>query len=86
MAKYRKRPVVVDAFQWNGEECPPYGRICVGKDELGVNHYNLVIPTLEGTMYATEGDYIIIGVKNEVYPCKVDIFEMTYEIVWDEDK
>lgn len=41
----------------------------------------LAIPTLEGTMYASENDWIIKGVKGEIYPCKPDIFEATYEPV-----
>lgn len=83
MAKYRKRPLVIEAFQWQGEEHPPFERLCVGRDELSVNHYNLVIPTLEGIMYADEGDWIITGIKGEIYPCKPDVFEQTYEPVED---
>ena len=45
----------------------------------------LQIPTLEGIMIARELDYIIRGVKGELYPCKPDIFEMTYEKVYNED-
>ena len=56
--KYRKKPVVVTAYQ------------CT-KDEI--------IPTLEGDMKATAGDFIITGVKRERYPCKPDIFYQTYE-------
>lgn len=43
----------------------------------------LAIPTLEGIMYARQGDYIIKGIQNELYPCKPDIFEQTYERVFD---
>lgn len=43
----------------------------------------LLIPTLEGVMIATEGDFIIRGVQGELYPCKPDIFEQTYELVSD---
>jgi hypothetical protein len=43
----------------------------------------LLIPTLEGVMIATEGDFIIRGVQGELYPCKPDIFEQTYEVVGD---
>jgi len=48
---------------------------------LGSPRYNLLIPTLEGTLYAKEGDWIIRGVKGEIYPCKDDIFRATYEPV-----
>lgn len=81
MARFRKKPLVIEAFQWHGEEVAGFERICVGKDELSNDHYNLVIPTLEGTMYAVEGDWIITGIKGEVYPCKPDIFAATYEPV-----
>ena len=62
MAKFRKRPVVIEAYQ---TEVP------------------MDIQTLEGTMHADPGDYIITGVKGERYPCKPDIFEQTYEKVED---
>jgi hypothetical protein len=77
MARYRKKPVVVEAFQW--------------KDDLtgipawfATAHYwfaddALMIKTLEGDMRANRGDWIIRGVKGEMYPCKPDIFEQTYE-------
>jgi len=69
--KYRKKPVVVDAIQWhkNGDhpEVKPYG------GNFGW------IDTLEGGHVVTPGDYIIEGVKGEFYPCKPDIFELTYE-------
>jgi uncharacterized protein (UPF0303 family) len=58
-AKYRKKPVVIEAFQTDHE---------------------LFITTLEGTMRADPGDWIITGVKGEQYPCKPDIFEATYEL------
>lgn len=79
--KYRKKPVIIEAFQWHGEEVDGFIRIGVGLDELSQPHYNLVIHTLEGTMHAREGDYIITGVKGEKYPCRSDIFEETYELV-----
>lgn len=60
--KYRKRPVVIDAYQTDKE---------------------LDIETLEGTMHANVGDWIITGVNGEQYPCKPDIFEKTYEPVSD---
>lgn len=74
--KYRKKPVVIEAFQWMGEEVPGFKRSC---DRTG--NYYLEIPTLEGVMRADIGDFIITGVKNEVYPCKPDVFALTYEEV-----
>jgi DNA-directed RNA polymerase subunit RPC12/RpoP len=87
MAKYRKKPVVVEAVQWTGknfeelaeligslEEGRPERRAVY--DELDMT---LKIKTLEGVMAANPGDYIIQGVQGELYPCKPDIFEATYE-------
>jgi hypothetical protein len=79
--KYRKKPVVIEAVQFVGDAIEGFEIIAVGLDELGNQHFNLVIPTLEGVMYASEGDWIITGVNGEKYPCKPDIFEKTYEAV-----
>jgi len=91
MSKYRKKPVVIEAVQlrWDTwqEMCDHAGVGCLsdGKPEgrkdgekIGMN-----IPTLEGLMQAVENDWIIKGVKGELYPCKPDIFEATYEKVED---
>jgi hypothetical protein len=89
--KFRKKPVVIDAVQWtgsNGEEIDSF----IG--EIGDRHYydvdgTLIIKTLEGNHDATINDWIIKGIKGEFYPCKPDIFEMTYEkekerpAIWD---
>ena len=90
--KYRKKPVVIEAVQllwqnWN-EVCEfaGVGKRSEGKPE-GFNpagkseRLGLHIPTLEGVMTADEGDWIIRGIKGELYPCKPDIFEATYEAV-----
>jgi len=84
MSKYRKKPVVIDALQWNGvdkdemlEFCPT--AIFEYLDEI--NQYALSIPTLEGIHEAKVSDYIIKGVKGEFYPCKSEIFKMTYDSV-----
>lgn len=88
MGQFRKKPVVIEAFQWEPgcafpapafNELPPLARI-VGDDRTPDEHY-LAIQTLEGTMRANPGDWIIKGVKGEFYPCKPDIFEATYEAV-----
>jgi len=90
--KYRKKPVVIDALQlrWDNwsEMCEfvGVGKLSDGKPE-GFNPQGktdtigLRIPTLEGVIEATQNDWIIKGVKGEFYPCKPDIFEMTYEAV-----
>lgn len=90
--KYRKRPVVIEAVQLRWDT---WNEVCafadVGKLEDGKpqgfnpggdsNVIGLLIPTLEGLMAAHENDWIIRGVKGELYPCKPDIFEATYEPV-----
>lgn len=79
MPKYRKKPVVIEAWQNSDEnECPVWvDNADVGREPGGV----ILINTLEGVMKAMPGDYIIKGVQGEVYPCKPDIFEATYEVV-----
>ena len=82
MAEYRKKPVVIDAFQWDGsDECleSVYRELKTGRIARDTNH--LYIKTLEGDMTANLGDYIIKGIKGEFYPIKPDIFHKTYEKV-----
>lgn len=98
--KYRKKPVTIEAMRWDGSassagkvidwvlsrpettSTPAYWE----KNETEHREYaELHIPTLEGVMIASPGDWIIIGVSNEVYPCKPYIFEATYEAVGDDD-
>ena len=87
--KYRKKPVVIEAkqftnssdvnesedgiFEWLDWECPD----CDWSDDT----QQIILPTLEGEMLASVGDWIIKGVQGEFYPCKPDIFEQTYEPV-----
>lgn len=79
--KFRKKPVVIEAFQWNGQNVEGYEMINMGTSGDGTYSTQLIIPTLEGDMFASMGDWIITGIKGEVYPCKPDIFEVTYEPV-----
>ena len=76
---YRKKPVVVEAVQWTGEN---HAEMCEFIDpevfEI-IPREGLVIHTLEGDHHASPGDYIIKGVNGEFYPCKPDIFAKTYE-------
>jgi hypothetical protein len=74
--QFRKRPIVIDAQQWF-----PDNSILSGYDALGVEYTvcDYSIQTLEGPMRVTPGDWIITGVKGEKYPCKPDIFTLTYE-------
>lgn len=84
MSMYRKKPIAVEAFQWHGEEVPGFERIDVGLDELGNRHFNLVIETNEGTMYAPEGWWIITEIRGEKYPHDPEIFKDAYELVDDD--
>lgn len=84
--KYRKKPIVIDAEQFvvYQQNVNPLSKMIlettfpVYKDQLG---HHIIIPTLEGNMRANNLDYIIRGVNGELYPCKPDIFEKTYELV-----
>lgn len=80
MAKYKKKPVIVEAEVYrDGLED---GFIPAKQTGFGASDEQIpVINTLEGTHKISPGDYIITGVKGERYPCKPDIFEMTYEPV-----
>lgn len=112
MAKFRKKPVVIEAVKWNGftnnlgltnkdplaadamYDKPDWLPACEGElPDRGLSLLNiepgqvwrfredLYIGTLEGRMCVSPGDWIIRGVKGELYPCKPDIFEATYERV-----
>lgn len=88
MAKFRKKPVVIEAeridrryFENLLEFVPPEFRGEYNCGEFAEDGCYIEIKTLEGTMIGIEGDYIIKGVKGEFYPVKPDIFEMTYEAV-----
>lgn len=89
--KYRKKPVVIEAMQvpnvgeidaqrafddWIKQRKGDRRAVWVGR--------NMVIRTLEGEMTASPGDWIICGVKGEIYPCRADIFAETYEMVGEE--
>lgn len=90
MAKYRKKPVVIEAIQWLGN-VPSFDKIvdmgCLAYQDDTCSRHELIIPTLEDgdnnqvKHIASKDDYIIKGVKGEFYACKPDIFELTYELV-----
>lgn len=82
MAKYRKKPVVIDAVRWTGAQTDWEAVTALGGDAVVLmlnDNRSITIPTLEGDMRAEVGDWIIKGVKGELYPCKPDIFAATYE-------
>jgi len=79
---YRKRPVVIEAMQFDGtEEAARVITQWVPGSSWFFNHNAIQIPTLEGLMIANIGDYIIKGIKGEFYPIKEEIFLATYEAV-----
>ncbi len=88
MSKYRKKPVVIEAFQYDGDlkyiDIPEWATKAYKEGIIYLNRPSeLLIKTLEGDHHASAGDYIIQGVQGEIYPCKPDIFEKTYERVSD---
>ncbi len=88
MKLYRKKPVIVEALQWTGNEeemkafCPiaVFNHICLTSNPVQ-HQIDMIIPTLEGNHFATPGCFIIKGVNGEFYPCQEDIFYKTYEEV-----
>ncbi len=81
MSKYRKKPVVIEAVQWDGSQQSiedMASLTCNVGFPAGPND-SLIVRTLEGDMTCQLNDWIIKGVKGELYPCKPDIFEATYE-------
>lgn len=94
--KYIKKPVIVEAFQLNknGLVVENWFWDAVARKDIIIHNFDrpftfspawCEIQTLEGTMRANPGDYIIKGVKGEIYPCKADIFEETYEAAKEEN-
>lgn len=82
MAKYRKKPVVIEATQWfKMGDHPAVGMVPDFLASGARGESSPGIETLEGKLCVTPGDWIITGVKGEHYPCKPDIFEATYEPV-----
>lgn len=95
--KFRKKPVVIEAFQmtlerrWDNIDWPEWlnkawnensgdeGALFI--DDNDVDRLRLCIGTLEGNLLVEWNDWIIQGVKGEIYPCKPDIFAATYEEV-----
>jgi hypothetical protein len=79
--KYRKKPVVIDAIHFDGSNINEIWDAFGAGDIYGPTERSesAFIDTSEGTMEARPGDWIIRGIKGELYPCKPDIFEATYE-------
>jgi len=92
MARYRKRPVVIEAIQWTGDNLKEVieftGWHESAREKRTWEEYEQIVAkeglkifTLEGPAVPGIGYYIIKGVKGEIYPCRPDIFEETYEPV-----
>jgi len=94
--KYRKKPITIEAAQWDGtREGGDRIRVWISSSghalptalnycgPVGAKLNGITICTPEGDTVASPGDYIIRGVQGEFYPCKPDIFELTYEQVDD---
>jgi len=94
--KYKKKPIEIEAFQYDGDLMDTHGEYYVPQwavdaweNDILTYGFNddiecpceLYVKTLEGNMLIKVGDYVIKGVKGELYPCKEDIFEMTYDLV-----
>lgn len=83
MSRFRKLPVEVEAVQFTGDNVAEVAQFL----EWEIDHYQtgtadeVIIETLEGDMRANVGDWVIKGVAGEAYPCKPDIFSVTYEPV-----
>lgn len=89
--RWRKKPVVVEAVKWDGSDLAEEAlNDVLGLDPLTLikenkfDKFKLKIPTLEGDMFASVGDYVIKGVNCEFYPCKPDVFEKTYDACYDD--
>lgn len=88
---YRKKPIEIEARQWDGSHDEKHhligwirqegGDVTMGLDPAS----QLAIDTLEGPMLVSPGDYVIQGIKGEFYPCKPDIFEASYDAVEDDE-
>lgn len=77
---YVKRPVIIEAVQWTGDNVREIKEFVTPIAEYLEDENTIIIHTLEGDMKAEINDYIIKGVKGEFYPCKPDIFEETYNL------
>ena len=81
MVRYRKKPVVIEAVQWTGDNLQELISFGLVGAYLLATDKQLQVTTLEGGHVASMGDWIIKGVKGEFYPCKPDIFKQTYDPV-----
>jgi hypothetical protein len=84
MRRYIKKPIEIEAVQWTGDnrsDLWDFCSLCYFNMDMESGEFKLVIQTLEGSMAASIGDFIIKGIKGEFYACKPDIFALTYDEV-----
>ena len=80
--KYKTKPCEIEAVKWEGNNFKEIIKFTNGKSRMELmfsGSYELVIETLEGSMMASVGDFIIKGLRGEFYPCKPDVFHKKYE-------
>ncbi len=84
--KFRKKPVVVEAVQWNATQVSFDAIMAMGLTKWkpgSMRGDTFTIETLEGDHLVSKGDWVIRGVAGEFYPCKPDIFAQTYDLAED---
>jgi hypothetical protein len=81
MAQYRKKPVIIEAFQWMKDEVPNWWTEASGKFNININSGVVFIPTKNGTFSCQPSDIIIKDDNGEIYSMKSDAFEKYYEAV-----
>lgn len=84
MPNFRKKPVVIQAEQWTGFNLNDDNSLFQDPSVIiKQDGSEFIVSTLEGSMVGSKSDWLIKGVKGELYPCKPDIFDATYEPVTD---
>lgn len=81
VSRYRKKPLEIEAIKWSGENIEEVLDFMKWRNAGHDKRVGLEIHTLEGTIKASIGDFIIKGIHGEYYPCKPDIFSKTYDVI-----
>lgn len=88
--KFIKKPVVIEAFEWDGKsetlDSPDIKLFMANNPHFRGEQGSVFIHTLDGVMEARPGDFIVKGIKGDIYPCKADVFWKTYEEILPEKK
>lgn len=83
--KYRKKPIVVDAFKFRIDNVPDWFMDKVSSNEIITTETECSIHTSDGWMVGQKGNYILKDITGKIYPCNADVFEMIYEPVDEDD-